>query len=460
MAAFIPYTVKTTVTLSGRQTTSANFANPLFVSIHNLFTARQVLVTSTADLLDLGFPDGHPAVKFSQGLFAGKQAPSLLRIGRAVPSAYTIQVDTASVTGDILSVNMSLGGVKSTFSYTVLVTDTTSQLKGTGLATVLAADAGITTAVSDANGLITIVLAAPTTATAFGVGQNTIIYTTTVETIPDIVNVIQDETTDFAMITAEMHDIVSQEALALLNESNDTLYLYSSQDIDLTDVVEVGDVGSKLKAKEYEYTTGFYHTNADVDFPEGALIGTFASQDPSYLFTANLQSLKGIAVDTLSAGQLSSLAAKNVSWYVYDHGVGCFHEGWTSNGDFLDRVRFALWVKLRSNESLFNTMKRRADRSSCLGYNDKDVMIAVSNLYTDMINVGIRNGAILTGIGVDSEGGTINYNPIVTPNTRANQTNAAIAQRLWEDFTVELVYNSPIHHLDNKTYIVNNRTAV
>ncbi|MCP4988937.1 MAG: DUF3383 domain-containing protein [Colwellia sp.] len=460
MATFIPWTVRTVVTLEGRQTTSTGFSTPLFLAVHNIGTERQFAVSSTQELLDKGFATGSPAVKFAQGVFAGAQKPSMLRIGRVVPTAYTVQVDTTATEGDVVSVYMNLTGTESSFAYTLVTGDDTGQEIGDGLAALIQADAGITSATSDANGLITIVPVSATDAITFGIDQNTTVYTTAVESIPTVMSAVRAESEDYAILCSEQHDTTTLDALSTYNEANDSLAVYSSQDPNALIEANSTDVFSVLKAKEFRFTGGMYYSNADRDFPEGALVGTFAGQDPSYKFTTNLQSLVGVATDTLTDGQKSALAGKNASWYAQGNGVGNFYEGYTPSGDYIDRVRFALWLKIRGQESLFNTLKRKADRSSGLGYNDTDIAIAEANLRTDVVNKGIRNGTILTGVGIDDQGYTIDYNPVIDTNTRANQTNAAISQRLWEGFTLEVVYNSCIHHLDAKFYVENNRTAV
>ncbi len=459
MPTYIPSTVNVTVSLEGRQVSQKGFTTPLFIAVHNLMATRQKLYTSAAELISDGFPSGSPAVKFATGLFSGRQAPSLLRVGRAAPSAYTIQVDPDVVLGDNVTVNMNVNGTITQLGYVVDGTEADLQAIGTAFAAVLAAEAGVTSATSNATGLVTVVPADAAAPFAFGIAENTTIYTETSESVDTIMGAVRAETDDFAILAAEMHDKVTQDALATYTEANEMIYRYSSQDPDCLISNNTDNIFYNLKAKEFEYTEGFFHTQADKEFGEGALVGTFAGQDPSYLFTANLQSLKGLATDSLSAGAKSTLATNAGNWYVQEQGVGVYHEGFTPSGDFGDRTRFGLWMKLRSQESLFATLKRAADRSSGVGYNDAGIAICEANLRTDVINVGIRNGAILTGQSIDSEGNTINYNPIIDTNTRASQTNAAISQRLWEGFEVEVVYNSAIHHLDTKMFIVNNRTA-
>jgi hypothetical protein len=104
-------------------------------------------------------------------------------------------------------------------------------------------------------------------------------------------------------------------------------------------------------------------------------------------------------------------------------------------------------------------MRSFTDRSSSLAYSDEGIAIAVANLYTDVINPAIAGGTVLTGFSTNSAGKPISYQPIVEASTRASQTNSAIATRLWEGLSMELVYTGSIHHIDAKGYIINNRVA-
>ena len=204
---------------------------------------------------------------------------------------------------------------------------------------------------------------------------------------------------------------------------------------------------------------GMFSENADKEFPEGAILGSFLSQDPSFNFTMNIQSLTGVTTSTLTASQKEVIVSKNGNYYISEYGAGSFKEGFTSNGDFIDRSRFGLWVKLRGQESLYGTMKSYADRVECLPFNEEGIAVAKAGLYTNVINKAVNNGAVLTGFSTDNEGNPISYTPIVETSTRASQTDSAIARREWEGFNIELVYTGSIHHISVEAYVVNNRTA-
>lgn len=457
MANFIPFTTRINVLFEGRAVAQESLETPMFLAHHDLFTQRARIFSSTQEILDAGFPTGHPAVRYAEAMFSGQLSASTLVIGRRAPSVYTVQVAaTGWVTDDIVSVNASIASVKSTFSYTVQANDTVQDV-GDGLAALLQADAGITTATSDANGLITITPAA-STIVAFGAALFTTIYTTSSETVQDALAAVTQENNNFFFLSAESHVIADQSALAGYAEQNDMLYLYSTQDTDVLNAVNTTNVFHILSGLQYQFTCGVYNEKADIDFPEGAIVGSMAAQDPSFAFTANLQTLKGITPSNLTDGEKTAIVTKNGNYYELERGVGTFKEGFTANGDFIDRSRFGLWLKLRGQLALFNRMKRAADRGSAITYTDAGVAQLRAALFNDVINQGLANGAIASGITTDPvSGNTINLNPIVETGTRAQQTNNNIGQRLWTGFIIDVVYSGAIHHVDATAYVVNNR---
>lgn len=455
MATYNADIVSVDVTYDSSGVSAEGFTTPLFVSHHNVFSTRQVAYTSLSEMTTAGFAVGSPAYTFASNCWQGKQAPSTIIIARAVPDSYTIQVDTTAEEDDALGVYVKLDGSSTTVSYTVLSTDTTSQLLGDGLATELAAVDGVTSAVSDSEGLITITLDDDSLATSFGVKENTTIYVATSEAATDIITAVEEEYTDYAIICAETHVTTQQEEYLSYTETADKLYVFSTQDEDAYDSTEEGDIAYIYSDLEYQYSCGMYKTDADTEFPEGALVGTFAAQSPSYSFTANLQTLVGQSTDTLTSSQKIALTGKNCSYYIEEYDDGNFHEGWTGNADFLDRSRFGLWLKVRSQESLYNTMKSLANKSSALAYSDVGIAIAKTNLYADVISTGITNGTILTGTSEDSDGDLFNYTPVIDVSTRASQTSANISNRTWTGFTITLYYTGSIHHIDADAYILN-----
>ena len=460
MSTYIPYTVRTSVTYGGRGLAAASFENAVFVSHHNLYAERVKAFSSVDTMLSAGFAAGSPAVNWATAVFAGRKAPTNIYVGRGAVDAYTVQVDPSVVTDDIIKLNMNLDGTASTFSYTVTGSEADIEEIANALGTLVAADAGITSGVSDGNGLITLVAAAPTTPISFGANAFTTVLVTTSEAPAITMAAIRAENDNFAVVCAEAHDKATQTQYATYVNALPALYVYSTSDVDVYNPVETADIFSVTQGAQYQYVEGTFSERADIEFPEGAVIGAFLSQTPSTIFTMNLQDLVGITPSNLTATQKEAIITKNGNFYELEYGAGSYKAGLVSNGDFLDRSRFGLFLKLRSQESMYGTLKKYADLSSAVSYSDGGITIVKSNLYTDVINVCIAGGTVLTGLSQDTAGKTVSYAPIVDTATRASQTNAAIGQRKWEGFTIEVVYAGSIHHIDTNAFVLNNRTAI
>ena len=124
------------------------------------------------------------------------------------------------------------------------------------------------------------------------------------------------------------------------------------------------------------------------------------------------------------------------------NGVGAFWEGKCASGQYLDVIRFAHWIKFRSEESVFGYMSRRSNMGLSMKMSDDDLPVLKSVLMNSPINTGIENGAILTGF--DSENEKF-YDPVITIPKRGSIPTNELAARELNGVKVELVYNNALH---------------
>lgn len=73
---------------------------------------------------------------------------------------------------------------------------------------------------------------------------------------------------------------------------------------------------------------------------------------------------------------------------------------------------------------------------------DDDLPNLSTVILNDPINVGIRNGSILTGYDEENK---VFYDPIITIPKRATIPTQDLANRILKDMKVDLVYNTPLH---------------
>jgi len=87
---------------------------------------------------------------------------------------------------------------------------------------------------------------------------------------------------------------------------------------------------------------------------------------------------------------------------------------------------------------------------------DEDMPVIKSILTNNPINIGIRNGGILTGYDSVSK---VSYDPVITVPRRAQIPTNDLANRILNDVKVELVYNNSLHYVKIRASVVLDRPA-
>ena len=85
---------------------------------------------------------------------------------------------------------------------------------------------------------------------------------------------------------------------------------------------------------------------------------------------------------------------------------------------------------------------------------DEDLPVLKSVLLNNPINIGIRNGGILTGYDTVNK---VSYDPIITIPRRAEIPTNDLANRILRDVKVELVYNNSLHYVKIRASVVLDR---
>lgn len=166
--------------------------------------------------------------------------------------------------------------------------------------------------------------------------------------------------------------------------------------------------------------------------------------------------MPGQVAPKVSETQRVNAWGRNANLYRMMYGTGAFIEGRVSDGQYVDVIRFAHWIKFRLEESVFAYMKRRSDMGLSMKMSDDDLPVLKSVMLNNPINVGIRNGAILTGY--DSVN-LVSYDPIITIPRRAEIPTNDLASRILNDVKVELVYNNSLHYIKIRVSVLLDRPA-
>ncbi|AGH32050.1 tail sheath [Vibrio phage PWH3a-P1] len=461
------YSTEVNLSLATSAGTSASFNIPLVVLPHNLNTARLTAFASTTSVSDLGAATNSPLYRYVAGFFSGNFPSSLIKVARANLLDIDITVgDNIPALGEDISVNVNVDGTAVVVSHTMTGTETDADTTATALA------AALTTAFPVGGGNPTfsatgpVVTVVPDTLSV-SVGWNSIDedgvpHTSIVDTTSeDLVTVIDTATSvdnDYYFLMAESRESADVVKLADYAVANDKQYFTSTGDSEVADNADTDNIAITLGDKSQDNVALMYLTADKYYFPESTLVGGMAAIEPYVLFNPNFMTLSGIPIDYLTETQIVTLTQRNTSFYVSERGYSVYKSGWTMGGNFVDTIRNANWAKVRIEEVLTALLKEKANLGSALPYTDVGAAMMGSRVKTQVIDVGIRGGSIATGSTTDSEtGSVINLNPIINFGTRAQQTNANIANRVWADASVEYVYVSGINNIKVNLNVILNR---
>lgn len=437
--------VDVVVTLGTQPIDEIGFETPMFLAIHKVFTERQRSYTSTQEMVEDGFAVGSPAYIFATHAFSGTFRPTMVVIGRQLLANTTVDF-TGQTNTETVVINVSSGALSKAITYVISGTPAAPATIATGIAAAITADtdlasAGVTATAT--TGVVTIVGTG-----SFSVGRGTGNYVLTniagAESVATALPTVYDENENWYFLSTESHVDADILAAAQYAASNYKLHIYSTAKDDNWAANNITtSISDKLKELSYD-SCGIADPKANSNFPEGAVIGQMASNDPSYGDSAHLKVLVGVDNPHWTIGQRQAIWNRNLNFYRFVKGVGAFNEGLCASGQYVDTIRFSHWLKFRLEESVFAHMHRRSNMGLSLKMSDEDLPTLRTVMMNNPINIGIRNGAILTGI--DTTTNTF-YDPVITIPLRSQIPLNDLSNRILRDVKVELVYNQALHYV-------------
>lgn len=435
---------------------TVGFETPMFLAMHNVFPERVRAYISLNSMVEDGFAVGSPAYKFASNAFAGNFAPQMVFIGRQALTETTADF-TGQVNSETVVLNLTVAGRTKAVKQLVTGGTATPEDIVNGLAATIGADDDLKTVVTAtaAAGVLTIKPTNGTDALSVGKGAgNYVIKNTSSETVATTLPLIMAENSNWYFLSTESHVAADIVAAAEYAMANYRLHVYTSSDVAAVAAPSVTtSVFDTLEALGYE-SLGEYSKAADVDFPEGGIVGAMAANDPSYGDSLHLKQIPGTVDDKLSETQRMNAWGRNANIYRTINGVGAFIEGRVSNGQYVDVIRFAHWFKFRTEESVFAYMHRRSNMGLSMKMSDEDMPVLKSIIMNNPIGPGIRNGAILTGFDTVNN---VSYDPVITIPRRAEIPTNDLANRILENVKVEVVYNNSLHYVKIRASVVLDR---
>ncbi|QYC52524.1 putative structural protein 1 [Salmonella phage SSBI34] len=447
--------VEVEVNLGTQPISTAGFETPMFLAIHNVFPERVRFYISTESMVEDGFAVGSPAHQFATNAFMGNFKPSMIAIGRMAQSA--VKVDfTGTTNTERVVVNLTVNRVVKTVQLTPAPGSTPAAI-ATALATAITEDQDLPTITAVANGTSVTITAGEGDVMSVGKGEgNYKIVSESPETVATSLPQVMAENHDWYFLSTEARSDADIVAAAEFAQANYKLHVFNSSDPDAYAPMNVSaSVFDTLKALSYT-SLGTTDADADVEFTEGSVVGAMAGNDPSYGDSLHLKTMPGMKPFQGSETQRMNAWNRNANTYRAMYGGNSYIEGRVSNSQYVDVIRFSHWVKFRMEESLFAYMKRRSDMGLSMKMSDADLPVIKSVLMNNPINIGIRNGGILTGYDSVNK---VMYDPIITVPRRAEIPTNDLANRILRDVKVDLVYNNSLHYVKIRASVVLDRPA-
>ncbi len=169
------------------------------------------------------------------------------------------------------------------------------------------------------------------------------------------------------------------------------IYMACSDDADVK-TGATDDLASVLKSKNYARTLYFW-SGDQANYPEAAWFGLELPKTPGSSNYA-LKTLDGITADEFTTNELTNLKAKRASFYITLGGVDITQGSNMTDGEWIDTIIGADWVKARMQEKGFELLVK-VDK---VDFTDEGIHL-MGNVMTAVLTEAINNH-VLTSFDV------------------------------------------------------------
>lgn len=236
---------------------------------------------------------------------------------------------------------------------------------------------------------------------------------------------IKAENNTFFGAVAESHVAADVLSLAAAIEADAKIYGVGTQEAAALTTATT-DIGSQLKALNYNQTYVIYGAAADTEWPEAAWMGSQLTYTPG-ANTWKFKSLVGVTVDTtLTDTQITNLRNKNINFYIPVAGVNITEEGTMASGRWIDEIVGIFWTEARMQESVFGMLVNKPK----VPYTNAGFALVEAQMRS-VLSQGVSNGLYSSFT-------------ITTPNVADIPVNQR-AQRIAGDFLFTAVLQGAIH---------------
>jgi hypothetical protein len=394
--------VNVSIALNTAGISKLGFNDMCIVGTHALSLNRVDTITSTDELITMGFNITDPI--YNAVTSALSQTPRIkqVKIGRIAPATSIIKVKTISATAiysATISSKVSGSVVAQTYSYTSISADATAILTGLLAAITADTDEIVTGVVADSTLTLT-----PTDDTNFKVTvSDNLVQTfgTATETIAESMVAITTEDNDFYGIILADRTVANIQSMASWVETHTKLFLTSTAEAGAIDVVSTTDAAYLLKDDNYYRTSYWYHGEASTEYIDAAIMARCFMIDAGGE-NWSLKSLAGVSTDKLTETQFNAVKAKNGNTFENVRNITVTQNGKVAAGEWIDVIRFRDWLQEEIATNVFTAMKNK----NKVGYIDAGIAIIEAQ-----VRKGLDDGVTVGGIAPTEYDADGNKNP-------------------------------------------------
>lgn len=387
--------VSSTITSDGAGLKQVGFGTIMCVAFHEHYTDLVREYTELSGLAADGFDTDEPAYMMAQAAFAQEPRPDKIKLGRlAQPYTQTIKwIPTVLDEGYVQSITIQVQGVedgKLTAQYTNQPGDLVADIIDGMLTAVQALDAfDAVLTVTDGTTYLQIVTDEGLTA-YYSAWTGKYEDVTTDPGIAEDLDDIRLEDEDWYGLALPINAKFIQEEASDWAEAAHLIHVYTSNDWLASDSGESTDIGDVLMSKSYAYSVSMFNKLNTDQFDHVAMLAERFPHDPGEPGAGGTwfgKTLKGVTAHKLTPTEKANLLAKNYNVYIVTAGRSHTLQGKCAGGEFVDKVRFLDWVKVRIQEEVA-TVKLNAEKIPYTDGGIATLSAAVSSILIKGVQVG------------------------------------------------------------------------
>jgi hypothetical protein len=430
--------VNVSIALNTAGISKLGFNDMCIVGTHALSLNRVDTITSTDELITMGFNETDPIYYAVTSALSQTPRIKQVKIGRIAPATSIITVKTLSATAKYsATISSKVNGsiVAQTYEYTSISADATAIL--TGLLGVITADTDEVVTGAVATSILTLTPADDTNFKITVSDNLTQTFGTATETIAESMVAITAEDNDFYGIILTDRTVANIQSMASWVETHTKLFLTSTAEAGAIDAASTTDAAYLLKTDNYYRTAYWYHGEASTEYLDAAIMARCFMIDPGGETWA-MKSLAGLSTDGLTETQYNAVKAKNGNTFETCRNITVTQNGKVAAGEWIDVIRFRDWLQEEIATNVFTAMKN----SNKIPYTDTGIAIIESKV-KKALDDGVTAGGIAP-LEYDSDG---NKNPsyVITVPLASDITATVKATRILSDIEFTARVAGAIH---------------